>query len=578
MAKLKKNGQKVQQLTGTLRGKERDELVKDSIFVRFLPKAAKVDETVYLVCTSAGEVGVNISADHLVCDLSTFESMAQRFGRVNRFGIHTDTHIHIFHPTAFEAKDDYAARLEKTLALMQRLNGDGSPKALGELPLSDRVAAFAPKPTILPATDILFDAWALTTIRDRLPGRPPVEPYLHGLEDDNKAETSVAWREEVWELRREFETDDERERFQQYAADLLDDYPLKPHELLRDSTYRKNSGVREKMAKLADGQANLPVWLVGLQGDVQVMTLGQAADQMLVSRTVILPPEAGGLLIDSGISRGLFDGDARLGPDVRRCYDVADEWKDENDAPRRVRVWDPTPNDSRVPPDARLIRKIDTKPEAEDSDEEEAASRRFWHWFELPQSADGDGSKSSRKPVLWDVHTADVVKNASELVANLPLPEDIKQAVTIAARFHDLGKRRPLFQKILGNLDETKLLAKSGKKGGRVQEQYRHEFGSLIDVLDEKEFRELQDQPELQDLVLHLIAVHHGYGRPHFPPDLAFDPEPKGKDLAQIAAEVPRRFARLQRKYGRWGLAYLESLLRAADWAASAAPSREEES
>ena len=34
----------------------------------------------------AGEVGVNISADHLVCDLTPFDSMAQRFGRVNRFG------------------------------------------------------------------------------------------------------------------------------------------------------------------------------------------------------------------------------------------------------------------------------------------------------------------------------------------------------------------------------------------------------------------------------------------------------------------------------------------------------------
>ena len=43
--------------------------------------------------------------------------------------------------------------------------------------------------------------------------------------------------------------------------------------------------------------------------------------------------------------------------------------------------------------------------------------------------------------------------------------------------------------------------------------------------------------------------------------------------MEEIAAEVPQRFARLQRKYGRWGLAYLESLLRAADWAASANPS-----
>jgi len=30
----------------------------------------------------------------------------------------------------------------------------------------------------------------------------------------------------------------------------------------------------------------------------------------------------------------------------------------------------------------------------------------------------------------------------------------------------------------------------------------------------------------------------------------------------------------LQRRYGRWGLAYLESLLRAADYDASAKPSR----
>ena len=68
---------------------------------------------------------------------------------------------------------------------------------------------------------------------------------------------------------------------------------------------------------------------------------------------------------------------------------------------------------------------------------------------------------------------------------------------------------------------------------------------------------------------MHLIAAHHGRGRPHFPPDEAFDPERPHADAAKLAADTPGRFARLQRKYGRWGLAYLESLVRAADVLAS---------
>jgi CRISPR-associated endonuclease/helicase Cas3 len=74
---------KVTTLTGTMRGKERDELVsKNPVFPRFLRERNLTPEpgTVFLVATSAGEVGVNISADDLICDLSTHESMAQRFG------------------------------------------------------------------------------------------------------------------------------------------------------------------------------------------------------------------------------------------------------------------------------------------------------------------------------------------------------------------------------------------------------------------------------------------------------------------------------------------------------------------
>src|SRR5207248_7927828 len=117
---------------------ERDALVRKPVFQRFLSKSDRSDHvtpapgTVYLVCTSAGEVGVNISADHMVCDLSTFESMTQRLGRVNRFGDRDDTRIDIVHPIEFDEDDEYELRQERTFTLLRRLNGYGSPYSLRE--------------------------------------------------------------------------------------------------------------------------------------------------------------------------------------------------------------------------------------------------------------------------------------------------------------------------------------------------------------------------------------------------------------------------------------------------------------
>ena len=78
-------GEKYQVLTGTLRGLERDQMADPrretgcTIFARFLkppsPDANETerwkitpikDFTVFLVCTSAGEVGIDISADHMI--------------------------------------------------------------------------------------------------------------------------------------------------------------------------------------------------------------------------------------------------------------------------------------------------------------------------------------------------------------------------------------------------------------------------------------------------------------------------------------------------------------------------------
>ena len=82
----------VQVLTGTMRGLEHDELVGKPVFKeRWLngdldPSHASNQKPVFLVSTSAGEVGFDLNADHMVSDQTTIDSFIQRLGRVNRRG------------------------------------------------------------------------------------------------------------------------------------------------------------------------------------------------------------------------------------------------------------------------------------------------------------------------------------------------------------------------------------------------------------------------------------------------------------------------------------------------------------
>jgi CRISPR-associated endonuclease/helicase Cas3 len=569
-SKGKVPGENVLPLTGTMRGRERDRMANEhAVFARFYrrSKAKAATGTVYLVSTSAGEVGVDISADHLVSDLTPFDSMAQRFGRVNRYGDLQDTRIDVVYPTTFGKKDSVDKvdqRRQKTLELLQRLRGDASPRALGALDPGERVEAFTPTPKTLLATDILLDAWALTTIapplvRTSLPGRPPVEPYLHGISDWQPPETYVAWREEVGVF-----NDDLRHRYGLgYLEDLLEDYPLKSHEVLRDRSDR----VFTHLAALADRRPEDNVWILDSLGKVEVLSLRQLADKddkdRIAGQTVLLSPTSGGLGQD-----GLIDGSSDW------ANDVADDIWDAHGKQRRARVWDSDEEATKKTAGMRRIRApIDAFPDAgDDAELGETPAQRYWSWYERPAVAEGDGSRTAEEPIDWESHVRDVERLLNRILQSLLLVSDeCKVALTLAARFHDLGKRREVWQRSIGNPNPI-WLAKSGKgmKPRDICPDYRHELGSLVDIPNESDFQRLPD--DLKPLVLHLIAAHHGRGRPHFPPRESFDPEPKGCNPAAIAAEVPQRFARLQREWGRWGLAYLESLLRAADWAASASP------
>jgi len=110
-----------------------------------------------------------------------------------------------------------------------------------------------------------------------------------------------------------------------------------------------------------------------------------------------------------------------------------------------------------------------------------------------------------------------------------------------------------VFAKTLGPIDQAVL-------GG-----YRHEFGSLLSVEGDAEFRALP--ADWRDLVLHLVAAHHGHARPVIETSGCEDGPPSL--LEERARAVTLRFARLQKHWGPWGLSWWEALMRAADQQAS---------
>ena len=130
--------------------------------------------------------------------------------------------------------------------------------------------------------------------------------------------------------------------------------------------------------------------------------------------------------------------------------------------------------------------------------------------------------------------------------------------------------------------DYAELLAKSPHA---TNPQVRHELMSVR--MAESNTELLPDDPDARELALHLIASHHGYCRPFAPfrdADAESDAESRAAqfeidgavlhwagptDLERLDSGVAERFWRLTRRYGWWGLAYLEAILRVADWSRS---------
>ena len=195
-------------------------------------------------------------------------------------------------------------------------------------------------------------------------------------------------------------------------------------------------------------------------------------------------------------------------------------------------------------------------------------------------------ARADGRPVLLKHHLPGVERFARRFARDAGLPATLIDAVALAGRLHDLGKADQRFQRLLGGgsgILTGELLAKSARmpklpaiEADGYPPGARHELLSVR--LAESQPERLPQDPLLRDLVLHLVASHHGRCRP-FAPVVFDDAEdtvavtldgqrysatlPTG--LARLDSGVAQRFWRLVRAYGWWGLAWLEALLRLAD-------------
>jgi CRISPR-associated endonuclease/helicase Cas3 len=667
----------IELLVGARRVRERTDARTALARLGFLAGApVKLERAVFLVATSAGEVGVDLDADHMVCDLVPWERMVQRLGRVNRRGegnasvtvvagsepepsrvvveaqkkrddaeqaqeelealtrkLRASREAAKDRPkgkrqtSAEKSREDERKRAEKELATcirrqrksiaaykdadaavaadferelakaraLRRLiavvgeGGDLSPASLRKLAQRADLAealtdASTDEPLRPELTRALVDAWSMTSL-DEHPGRPEIEPWLRGWTPSDPPQTTMVWRRylpvpdhgalDPRAARRFFEA------APPHASEQLD---TEVHTALDWLVKRAAATTVDRVRETRD-QALRDTSVVAIalssRGDVtRAWTLADlriAADskspngkrarsdleRCMAGATLILDARLGGL------RDGLLDG-GEASP--ARSADDGAAWPAREFAPGvpitgfRVTRLDATQRDealnvSTSPGGEEWVRRLEFVEEVVDGDPARVLAIDGWEG----ESATEDDRAEAARPQRLDEHQTWAEECAARIARRVGLEGTWALVLTVAAALHDEGKRALRWQRAFRAPGDGVYAKTTGPIDFAMLDGYRHELGSLPHV--EADLR-VRDLPEgARELVLHLVATHHGYGRPSIGTSGCDDAPPSV--IEARAAAVALRFAQLSRRWGPWGLAWWESLLRAADQEAS---------
>ncbi len=567
------------------------------------------DRPAFLFATSAAEVGVDLDADHMVCDLVAWERMVQRLGRVNRRGDGDATVVVVVEPEpeptkreqeaiaktkrgeeieekesrlieAFEVRarrwKSYQAPFECLPTRAGRF--DASPGALRELKLradadselrrvlDDATTAAPLRPAL---TRALVDAWSLTSL-EKHTGRPAVDPWLRGWIENDPPQTAVVWRKHL-PLRSGPMTPTKREieayfeAAPPHASEVLETERFRVFDWIKkrakamDDSAKKNAD--STMQAPPPGADDVVAFVLSRGGDLRrALRLGDLASTGDAGARKELEEELGGATLVvaarlAGLKAGLLDENENESP---RLADDGQEWLGDHEI--RFRVRSVGMDESAVADTAwreRLRFAMDVS--------EEGEPRRWLVVEKWRHDAATEEDRSSARPQLLEEHQSWAERWARRLARRLRLDRQYEEMLAIAARLHDEGKRARRWQRAFNAPGNGPYAKTRGPINYALLDGYRHELGSLPRAECDEQLKRLPD--DLRDLALHLIAAHHGFARPVIGTRSCEDAPPSV--VEERARDVALRFARLQRRWGPWGLAWWESLLRAADQQAS---------